>query len=61
MNINPIRKPLYTTNKQVFANKMKDFYRRFETKDSSRRCGCVLSDVFLSKTAIKIDVDHVPK
>ena len=61
-HMNSIRKPLCITNKQAFANEMNDFYRRLETtRDSSRRCVCVLSDVFLGRTAIGIDVDDVPK
>ena len=37
------------TNEQAFADEMNDFYRRFDTQDSSSRCDYVLSDVFVSR------------
>ena len=41
---------------------MNDFYRRFDTQDSSRRCDSVLSDVFVSNAdRLEIDVDVVTK
>ena len=48
------------TNEQ--ADEMKDFYRRFDTQDSSSRCDSVLSDVFVSNAdKLEIDVDVVTK
>ena len=48
------------TNEQAFADEMNDFYRRFDTQDSSSRCDSVLSDVFVSNAdRLEIDVDVV--
>ena len=50
------------TNEQAFADEMNDFYRRFDTQDSSSRCDSVLSDVFVSNAdRLEIDVDVVTK
>ena len=41
---------------------MNDFYRHFDTQDSSSRCDSVLSDVFVSNgDMLEIDVDVVTK
>ena len=41
---------------------MNDFYRHFDTQDSSSRCDSVLSDVFVSNAdRLEIDVDGVTK
>ena len=49
-------------NEQAFADEMNDFYRRFDTQDSSSRCYSVLSDVFVSNAdRLEIDVDVVTK
>ena len=46
------------TNEQAFADEMNDFYRRFDTQDSSSRCDSVLSNVFVSNAdRLEIDVD----
>ena len=48
------------TNEQ--ADEMNDFYRRFDTQDSSSRCDSVLSNVFVSNVdRLEIDVDVVTK
>ena len=50
------------TNQQAFADEMNDFYRRFDTQDSSSRYDSVLSDVFVSNAdRLEIDVDVVTK
>ena len=50
------------TNEQAFVDEMNDFYRRFDTRDSSSRCDSVLSDVFVSiANRLKIYVDVVTK
>ena len=60
INMNYTRKPIYTTNEQ--ADEMTNFYRCFDTQDSSRRCDSVLSDVFVSKAdRLESDVDVVTK
>ena len=62
INMNCTRKPIHTTNEQAFAYEMNDFYRRFDTQDSSSRCDSVLSDVFVSNAdRLEIDVDVVTK
>ena len=49
-------------NEQAFADEMNDFYRRFDTQDSSSRCYSVLGDVFASNAdRLEIDVDVVTK
>ena len=50
------------TNEHAFADEMNDFYRRFDTQDSSSRCDSVLSDVFVSNAdRFEIDVDVLLK
>ena len=50
------------TNKQAFADEMNDFYKRFDTQDSSSRCDAVLNDVFVSNAdRLDIYVDVVTK
>ena len=62
INMNCTRKPIHTTHEQAFADEMNDFYRRFDTQDSSSRCDSVLSDVFVSNAdSLEIDVDVVTK
>ena len=62
INMNCTRKPIHTTNEQAFADKINDFYRRFDTQDSSSSCDSVLSDVFVSNAdRLEIDVDVVIK
>ena len=49
-------------NEQAFADEMNDFYRHFDTQDSSSRCDSVLSNVFVSNAdRLEIDVDVVTK
>ena len=60
--MNCTRKPIHTTNEQAFAEEIDDFYRRFDTQDSSSRCDSVLSDVFVSNAnRLEIYVDVVTK
>ena len=62
INMNYTKKPIHTTNEQAFADEMNDFYRRFDTQDSSSRCDSVLSDVFVSDAdRLEIYVDVVTK
>ena len=62
ININCTRKPIHTSNEQAFADEMNDFYRRFDTQDSSSRCDSVLGDVFVSNAdRLEIYVDVVTK
>ena len=62
INMNCTRKPIHTINEQAFADEMNDFYRRFDTQDSSSRCDSVLSDVFIiNADRLVIYVDVVTK
>ena len=62
INMNCSRKPIHTTNEQAFADEINNFYRRFDTQDSSSRCDYVLCDVFVSNAdRLEIDVDVVTK
>ena len=62
INMNCSRKPIHTTNEQTFADEINNFYRRFDTQDSSSRCDYVLCDVFVSNAdRLEIDVDVVTK